>query len=87
VRRLGEGLNDVPALFFGGGDNGADGGEIACSVLTAGPAGDFRLDPHHAQVAFGLIVGEGYSGIVEKAQRVLLWLRIPFHYCCRGASW
>ena len=41
-------------------------------MLTAGPAGDFRLDLHHAQVALGLIVGEGYGGIVEKAQRDLL---------------
>ena len=34
-------------------------------------AGDFLPQLHHARVAFGLIVGEGHIGIVQKPQHVV----------------
>src|SRR5918994_1072492 len=52
-------------------DEGADDGEVASPFLRAEAAGDFLPDLHHAPVALGLIVGEGHSGIVQKAQHVV----------------
>src|SRR5882757_2217714 len=70
-RVLGDGLDDVPALFFGGGYKGADDGKVGCTGDATEAAGDFLLDLHHAPVAFGLIVGEGHGRINQEAQDVL----------------
>src|SRR3954454_14384172 len=56
VEVLGQGLDDVPALLFGGGDEGADDGEVTRALFGADAAGDFLPDLHHAAVAFGLVV-------------------------------
>src|SRR5215831_12794746 len=71
LRVLGDGLDDVPAPLFGGGDEGADHRKVGCTGDATEAAGDFLLDLHHAGVAFGLIVGEGHGRIVEEAQNVL----------------
>jgi len=68
---LSDGLDDIPALLFGSRDEGTNGRKVGCSVLATEAAGDFLLDLHHAGVAFGLIVGEGNSQIIEEAQDVL----------------
>jgi hypothetical protein len=69
---LGQGLDDVPALLFGGGDEGADDGEVTRTLFGAEAAGDFLPDLHHAAVAFGLVVGEGDGGIGQEAQHIAL---------------
>src|SRR6516165_5027856 len=71
LRVLSDSLDDVPALLFGGGDEGADDRKVGCTGDATEAAGDFLLDLHHAGVAFGLIVGEGHGRIVEEAQNVL----------------
>src|ERR1700739_1456780 len=71
-RVLSEGVDDVPAVLFGGRDERADAGEVCGTVLAAEAAGDFHLDLHHAPVAFALIVGEGDGGIAEEAQSIRL---------------
>src|SRR6516165_5436739 len=77
LRVLGDSLDDVPALLFGGGDEGADDRKVGCTGDATEAAGDFLLDLHHAGVAFGLIVGEGHGRIVEEAQNVLLAMTRP----------
>jgi hypothetical protein len=72
VRLLGEGLDHVPAVLFGGRDEGADGGEVVRALIAAEAAGDFLFDLGHAQVAFDVIVGERQGGIMEEAQDILL---------------
>ena len=71
-RLLDEGVDHVPALLFGGRDEGADDGEIHGPLQAAEAAGDLLFDLHHAGIAFGLIVGEGNVGIVEETQDILL---------------
>ena len=64
-------VDDVPALFLGGREEGADEREVHRAFRRAKAAGDFLPKLHHAPVAFGLIVGEGNRRIVKEAQRVL----------------
>src|SRR5262249_56757946 len=58
LRVLGDSLDDVPALLFGGGDEGADDRKVGCTGDATEAAGDFLLDLPHPGVPFGLIVGE-----------------------------
>src|SRR5664279_6304088 len=73
----GQGVDDFPALFFGGRDEGADGREVGRAFERAEAAGDFLAQFHHAAVAFSLIVGEGNGRIVQETQRVLPARREP----------
>ena len=69
---MSDGLDDVPALLFGRGDEGADVGKVGCCVQASEASGDFLFDLHHTHITFGLIVGEGHGWIFEEAQDVLL---------------
>ena len=68
---LHEGMDDIPPLLFGSGEHGPDDSEILGAVLRAISAGDFLPQLHHARVTFGLIVGEGHIGIVQKPQYIV----------------
>ena len=59
--------NDVPALFFGGRDEAADGREVVRPLFGSEAAGDFLLELRHAHVLLGLIVGEGHGEVGEEA--------------------
>lgn len=72
VRRLGEGLEDIPPLFSGRGEDGAEDGKGLGAGVSAETAGDFLFELHHPQVTFGLIVGEGHVGVGQEPQGVVL---------------
>ena len=76
-RGCGEGLEDVPALLWRGGDDGAEAGEGPCPGHCSEAAGDFHLDLHHPQIPFGLVVGEGDSEVIEESQHIAFELVQP----------
>jgi len=45
---LGQGIDDVPTLFFRGCDERADDGEVAGALFGAESTGDFLSELHHA---------------------------------------
>jgi hypothetical protein len=51
IRRLGEGVEDVPSLFFCSGEDRADCDEGLGASVSAEAAGDFLLEFHHAVTA------------------------------------
>ncbi len=73
----GEGLEDVPSLFSGRCDDGAEGGEVLSGVESAEGAGDFHLHLHHAQRLLGQVVGEGDVEVDEEAQGLVLEVMQP----------
>ena len=78
-------MEDVPALFSGGGDDGADAGEGSRAGHGSEAAGDFHLDLHHPQVALGLIVGEGDGDVREESQHIGFALVQPDQEIVSGA--
>jgi hypothetical protein len=56
-------FEDVPALFSGCGDDGAEGCKGFGAGLGAETARDFHFDLHHADVLLGLIVGERHGEV------------------------
>src|SRR5690242_20857752 len=73
----GEGLEDVPPVFSGGGDDGAERGKVLSGGEGSEGAGDFHLHLHHAQRLFSEVVGEGDLEVDEEAQDVVLELMQP----------
>ena len=69
--RSAQGFEDIPSLLLGSGDDGAQYGEVVGVAPGAEAAGDFLSQLHHAQVALGLIVGEGHLRVGEEAQRLV----------------
>jgi len=69
---FGQGFQYVLALFAGGGDDGAQGGEALGALHGAETAGYFHSHLHHAQGLLGQIVGEGHLQIMSKAQHIRL---------------
>jgi hypothetical protein len=59
-------LEDVPAPFSSGGDDGAERDEVLSGVESPEGAGDFHLHLHHAQRLFGEAVGEGRVEVDEE---------------------
>ena len=51
-----QGLEDVPALLLGGGDDGTHSGEVVGTPLGAEATGDLLAQLGHLEVTFGLIV-------------------------------
>ena len=51
-----QGLEDVPALLSGGGDDGTHSGEVVGAPLGAEATGDLLAQLCHSEVTFGLIV-------------------------------
>ena len=51
-----QGLEDVPALLSGGGDDGTHSGEVVGTPLGAEATGDLLAQLGHSEVTFGLIV-------------------------------
>ena len=49
-------MEDVDAIFSGGGKIAADAGELSSAGGCSETAGDFLLNLHHTDVLFGLIV-------------------------------
>ena len=70
-------LEDAPALFSRGGDDGAEAGEGARAGHGSEAAGDFHLDLHHSQVPLGLVVGEGDGEVSEESQDIAFELVQP----------
>ena len=68
VGRPHQGVEDIAALLLSGGDDCAQYGEVVCAASGAEAAGDFLAQFHHAQVALGLVVGEGDLWVGEEAQ-------------------
>ena len=69
---LGQGVEDLEPLLSGCRDHGSDCGEGLCAVEGAEGARDFHAQLHHAQVPFGLIVGEGDCKVGDESQDVIL---------------
>jgi hypothetical protein len=69
---LSEGIKDGAALLAPGRTDRADAAEGVRASLAAERARHLLLDFDHAQVAFRLIVVEGYGEVVEEAQRLVL---------------
>lgn len=64
---LRERMEDVPAVFAGGGHGGAENRKGVGAGFSAKTPGDFLFDLHHAQVLLRLIVGKRHSaGLVRK---------------------
>src|SRR5215470_4200784 len=59
VRVLSKGLEDIPALLFGGRDHGTVDDESIGPVFRPKAARDLLLDLHHASVLLRLVVGKG----------------------------
>lgn len=74
---LREGVEDVPALFAGGGHDGAEDREGVGAGFGPKAPGDFLFDLHHAQVLLRLIVGKRHGGMGQKAQDLLLMISQP----------
>ena len=68
VGRAAQALEDISALLLSCGDDGAQYGEVIGVASGPEAAGDFLAQFHHAQVALGLVVGEGHSRVGEEAQ-------------------
>src|SRR5262249_5301487 len=66
-RVLNKGLQDIPALLFGGRDHGTVDDESIGPVFRPKAARDLLLDLHHASVLLRLIVGEGNVWIGQEA--------------------
>ena len=49
-----QGLEDVPALLSGGGDDGTHSGEVVGTPLGAEATGDLLAQLGHSEVTFGL---------------------------------
>ena len=56
------------ALLLSCGDDGAQYGEVIGVASGPEAAGDFLAQFHHAQVALGLVVGEGDLWVGQEAQ-------------------
>src|SRR5215471_5079419 len=67
VRVLSKGLQDIPALLFGGRDRGTVDGESIGPVCRPKAARDLLLDLHHASVLLRLVVGKGNVWIGQEA--------------------
>src|SRR5215472_2064705 len=67
VRVLSKGLQDIPALLFGGRDHGTVDDESIGPVFRPKAARDLLLDLHHASVLLRLVVGEGNVWIGQEA--------------------
>lgn len=63
-----EGVKDIPALLVGRGQDSPEHDKGACARLSAEAPRDFLFDLHHAQVLFGLVIGEGNCGIGQEPQ-------------------
>jgi hypothetical protein len=63
-----EGVPDVNASFSARADVTADAAEDARALESSEATGDFLLHLDHADVLFGLVVGEGNPLIEEKGQ-------------------
>src|SRR5450755_1854215 len=64
-------MEDIPALFPGGREDGPYDGKILCAVIRTKAAGDLLPQFHHPAVPFRDVVGEGHARIGEKAQYIL----------------
>ena len=69
-----QGLEDVPALLSGGGDDGTHSGEVAGTPLGAEATGDLLAQLGHSEVTFGLIVRKRRARVGEESQAFLLVL-------------
>src|SRR5208283_4381777 len=69
---LGQGVEDIEALFSGGGDDGPEADEDFGAFEGPEAARDFHFDLGHAQVLFGQIVGERDVEVDEEAQGLVL---------------
>src|SRR5215472_15371028 len=67
VRVLSKGLEDIPALLFGGRDHGTVDDASIGPVFRPKAARDLLLDLHHASVLLRLVVGEGNVWIGQEA--------------------
>ena len=55
-------------MFAGGGEVAADAGEVFRALHGAEAAGDFLAHLEHADIAFGLVVGERRAQVVQEGQ-------------------
>ena len=69
-----QGLEDVPALLSGGGDDGTHSGEVVGTPLGAEATGDLLAQLGHSEVTFGLIVRKRRARVGEESQASLLVL-------------
>ena len=69
-----QGLDDVPALLSGGGDDGTHSGEVVGTPLGAEATGDLLAQLGHSEVTFGLIVRKRRARVGEESQASLLVL-------------
>ena len=65
-------MEDIPALFVGSGQDGAQRGKSLGAGLGAEGARDFLLALHHAQILLGLIIRKRHVGMSEEAQDSVL---------------
>ena len=69
-----QGLEDVPALLSGGGDDGTHSGEVVGTPPGAEATGDLLAQLGHSEVTFGLIVRKRRARVGEESQASLLVL-------------
>ena len=67
---MGEGVEKVPALLAGGGEDGAEDSEGLGSGFGPEATGDFLLHFHHADILLSLIVSERHGGMGQKTEHV-----------------
>ena len=86
MRAGSEGVEDIPSLLAGGGDDGAQGGEVGRPFEGAKCARDLHLDLHHPQSLFGEVVGEGNGEVIKEAQDIVLVGLEPLEQVVSGPS-
>ena len=58
-------------MFLGGGEERSDSGEGLCAVHGTEAARDFLFHFHHADIAFGEVVGERDGRVKQAAQNIV----------------
>ncbi len=66
--RMGDGVNDISALFAYGRDVGTDVTEGVCTILGAKSAGYLLFEFDHADIPFGLVVVEGDTEVIHEGK-------------------
>src|SRR5216684_5461292 len=73
-----ESVKDVLAVLLHGRDISANATEIICAGSAAECSGDFLFDFHHAQIAFGQVIGKWNVKIIHKGQDLLAMVTKAF---------
>ena len=64
----GNGIQDVPCLFSGGGDIASNSGKVPGALQSAKAARYFEADFDHPDILFSKIIGKGNVLFMEKSE-------------------